>query len=190
MARKEIAKSIRMTNEVYKFVDGFKGEGFNEKFENLVLFCLREEKELQKRIKEQQKTYTANEKRLDLQRKTLTDLENIARSVSLLLDISKKAEVAAKGVQLKMHEDEAAENVTQKPTVERPLRKENELQKEDILKKESCCFCKNSSIKNFDFYCSFEKKKVKQNDSCKKIVVDEELYGEYLCEIDYIEEPA
>jgi len=109
LVKKEIAKSIRMTNEVHKIVESFQGDGFNEKFENLVHFCLREEKEIKKRIKEQQRTYEANEKRLDLQRKVLTDLENIARSVKFLTDISKKAEVSAKGVQLKMQRDDVIE---------------------------------------------------------------------------------
>ena len=115
MAKKDIAKSVRMTSEVYKFVEGFRGEGFNEKFENLVLFCLREEKEIQNSVKKQQKTYEANEKRIELQRKVLSDLESIGSSVSSLLSMSKVAEVRTKGVQLKMQAAEAAENVTQKP---------------------------------------------------------------------------
>ena len=47
---KNYSRSIRMTDEVRKYVEKFSGEGFNEKFENLVIFCMREEKELEKRI--------------------------------------------------------------------------------------------------------------------------------------------
>ena len=114
---KNIQKSIRMTNEVNKYVEGFKGNGFNEKFENLVLFCMKEEKAISARLKEQQKTCEANEKRIELQRKILNDLENISRSVGFLVNISKSAEVSAKGVQLKMQAGEETEKSTKKKKI-------------------------------------------------------------------------
>lgn len=45
------ARSVRMTPTVYEYVNGFEGNGFNEKLENLVLFCMREENELKERIR-------------------------------------------------------------------------------------------------------------------------------------------
>jgi len=115
MARKEIAKSIRMTEEVFKYVEGFHGNGFNEKFENLVLFCLKEEKSILARIKEQKKTEESNQNRLKLYQKVLTDLGDISLSVSYLLDVSKSAEVVAKGVQLKMRKEEEIESAKEQP---------------------------------------------------------------------------
>jgi hypothetical protein len=122
-------KSIRMTDEVLKYVDGFVGNGFNEKFENFVLFCLKEEKVIKERIMEQKKTCEANEKRIGLQRQIIAKLESISNSVNSLLDMSKTAEVAAKGVQLKMQEGEEADNVTQKPSSKSSAKKRSELQK-------------------------------------------------------------
>lgn len=52
---KNIAKSVRLSNEVYEYVSEFKGNGFNEKFENLVLFCMKTEIERKKRLDEIEK---------------------------------------------------------------------------------------------------------------------------------------
>ena len=93
---KTIQKSIRMTEEIHNYVEKFSGKGFNEKFENLVLFFMTEEKETLKRLAEQKNTYKANEKRIQLQNKVLADLESISRSVKSLLDVTKAAEVSAK----------------------------------------------------------------------------------------------
>lgn len=37
--KKSIQKSVRMTESVFQTVNEFEGDGFNEKFENLVDFC-------------------------------------------------------------------------------------------------------------------------------------------------------
>lgn len=37
-------KCVRMSDEVLQYIETFEGKGFNEKFENLVLFALKEEK--------------------------------------------------------------------------------------------------------------------------------------------------
>ena len=59
---KNNAKSVRLTDEVLNYVNNFEGDGFNEKFENLVLFCQRTENDrreeirmLDRRIKEKQR---------------------------------------------------------------------------------------------------------------------------------------
>ena len=48
MAKKTNMKSVRLSDEVLAYVESFEGDGFNQKFENLVFFCMKEEK--QKRI--------------------------------------------------------------------------------------------------------------------------------------------
>ena len=44
MSRKNNLKSVRLSDEVLEYVQNFEGDGFNQKFENLVLFCMKEEK--------------------------------------------------------------------------------------------------------------------------------------------------
>ena len=60
MSRKNNLKSVRLSDEVLEYVQNFEGDGFNQKFENLVLFCMKEEKSkrlliqsLDKKINEQ-----------------------------------------------------------------------------------------------------------------------------------------
>lgn len=36
-SQKSISKSIRLTPELYAYIDGYQGNGFNEKFENIIL---------------------------------------------------------------------------------------------------------------------------------------------------------
>ena len=34
---KNVSKSIRLTEDLYKYIDNYCGDGFNEKFENVIL---------------------------------------------------------------------------------------------------------------------------------------------------------
>lgn len=43
MATKSIAKSIRISDEVFDYIDQAPGKGFNEKFENIILEAKLEE---------------------------------------------------------------------------------------------------------------------------------------------------
>lgn len=43
MAKKNNLKSIRLSDQVMDYVINFEGDGFNQKFENLVLFCMEQE---------------------------------------------------------------------------------------------------------------------------------------------------
>lgn len=52
MAKKTNMKSVRLSDEVLEYVENFEGNGFNQKFENLVLFCMKEEDQKRKRIKD------------------------------------------------------------------------------------------------------------------------------------------
>ena len=62
--KKEFAKSLRMTATVKQYVESFEGNGFNEKFENLVLFCLANEKQIQERIERSQRICLTSRPRL------------------------------------------------------------------------------------------------------------------------------
>lgn len=52
MAKKSILKSVRLSQEVYDYIDNFAGEGFNQKFENIILYARRSEKNRHLRIKQ------------------------------------------------------------------------------------------------------------------------------------------
>lgn len=41
--KKNNLKSVRISDEVMSYILNFEGEGFNQKFENLVLFCMSQE---------------------------------------------------------------------------------------------------------------------------------------------------
>ena len=48
--RKSINKSVRLTPKVYNYIESYKGNGFNEKFENIILEAMELEEERKKRI--------------------------------------------------------------------------------------------------------------------------------------------
>lgn len=50
MAKKTIANSIRLSEEVYDYIQNYSGNGFNEKFENIILYACRSEKVREERI--------------------------------------------------------------------------------------------------------------------------------------------
>ena len=49
---KNISKSIRLSKKVYDYIDSFEGEGFNQKFENIILFAMEQEEQKRKRVQE------------------------------------------------------------------------------------------------------------------------------------------
>ena len=63
---KNIQKCVRMTEEIFCYLDNYKGNGFNEKFENLVLFALVEENAKKKRLLELDAEIVQREKKLRL----------------------------------------------------------------------------------------------------------------------------
>ena len=51
MAAKKInMKSVRMTDKVLDYVEQMDGDGFNQKFENMVLYSMEREKDLTERL--------------------------------------------------------------------------------------------------------------------------------------------
>lgn len=62
---KSISKSIRMTDEVNNYIVNYRGNGFNEKFGNIVLDAMKEESERVKRLEELDKRINAAKQKLD-----------------------------------------------------------------------------------------------------------------------------
>ena len=81
---KNINKSVRLSNEVYEYVNEFQGNGFNEKFENIVVFCMKTEVERKKRLDEIEKLIKSRSEELD---KINADLEHARRATNVYRNV-------------------------------------------------------------------------------------------------------
>lgn len=96
MAKKTNMKSVRLSDQVMDYVINFEGEGFNQKFENLVLFCMEQEESKKQRIalldqqiaRQYKKLYALQQlsSKIGDVRRALTDLEWRTNDLSGLLD--------------------------------------------------------------------------------------------------------
>lgn len=96
MAKKVNLKSVRLSDQVMDYVINFEGEGFNQKFENLVLFCMEQEESKKQRIALLDQQIAKQYKKLDVLqqisskigdvRSALTNLEWKANDLSDLMD--------------------------------------------------------------------------------------------------------
>lgn len=96
MAKKVNLKSVRLSDQVMDYVINFEGEGFNQKFENLVLFCMEQEESKKQRITLLDQQIAKQYKKLDVLqqisskigdvRMALTNLEWKANDLSDLMD--------------------------------------------------------------------------------------------------------
>lgn len=96
MAKKVNLKSVRLSDQVMDYVINFEGEGFNQKFENLVLFCMEQEESKKQRITLLDQQIAKQYKKLDVLqqisskigdvRGALTNLECKANDLSDLMD--------------------------------------------------------------------------------------------------------
>ncbi len=96
MAKKVNLKSVRLSDQVMDYVINFEGEGFNQKFENLVLFCMAQEESKKQRIllldqqiaKQYKKLYALQQLSSEIGdvRRALTHLERQANDLSDLMD--------------------------------------------------------------------------------------------------------
>ena len=96
MAKKVNLKSVRLSDQVMDYVINFEGDGFNQKFENLVLFCMEQEESKKQRITLLDQQIAKQYKKLDVLqqisskigdvRMALTNLEWKANDLSDLMD--------------------------------------------------------------------------------------------------------
>ena len=96
MAKKVNLKSVRLSDQVMDYVINFEGEGFNQKFENLVLFCMEQEETKKQKIAFLDQQIVEQYKKLDVLqqisskigdvRSALTNLEWKANDLSDLMD--------------------------------------------------------------------------------------------------------
>lgn len=95
MAKKNNLKSVRLSDQVMDYVINFEGDGFNQKFENLVLFCMEQEETKKQNIAFLDQQIVKRYKKLDALgqlmseirdvRKTLTNLELQAEDLSAVM---------------------------------------------------------------------------------------------------------
>ncbi len=74
--KKSNAKSVRMSDNVLGYVEGFEGNGFNEKFENMVLYFMENDKKLKERI-------SSSEKRLKFLEYDISQKSGLLKDLSL-----------------------------------------------------------------------------------------------------------
>lgn len=87
--KKEYSRSVRMTNTVREFVESQPGEGFNGKFENMVLYCMAKSPELKKKIAEQEKQLKELSTKVAKQQNIVRDIENMKWSIEQVIKRAK-----------------------------------------------------------------------------------------------------
>lgn len=88
--KKEHSRSIRMTNTIKEYVESQEGNGFNEKFENMVLFCMAHLPEIEKQIVEREAYLKKISIKIGKHQSILDDLDSIKWNIEQVINKSKK----------------------------------------------------------------------------------------------------
>lgn len=81
-APKNIQKSIRITEKVAQYIEQQNGEGFNEKFCNMVMYCMEKEAELKRQEKLYKNRIEQYNIEIDKKRAVLDKLQRIEQYVN------------------------------------------------------------------------------------------------------------
>lgn len=81
MAKKVNLKSVRLSDQVMDYVINFEGEGFNQKFENLVLFCMEQEESKKQRITLLDQQIVKQYKKLDALRQLTSKISDVSEAL-------------------------------------------------------------------------------------------------------------
>lgn len=84
MAKKNNLKSVRLSDQVMDYVINFEGDGFNQKFENLVLFCMEQEETRKQKIAFLDQQIVNQYKKLDALRQLISKISAVSEA---LLDL-------------------------------------------------------------------------------------------------------
>lgn len=79
-----------MTARVKGFVEDFQGEGFNEKFENLVIYCLENKNEIDQKIEEGMQILKKQSDKITNNRKLLDKIDWIGRYIEQTVSLIEK----------------------------------------------------------------------------------------------------
>ena len=80
--KKEFMRSIRMTKTIKDYVEQAEGNGFNDKFEKLVLKCKNEEPELDHRIAQKKEELKRSEQNLRERQTVVVTLDRLKRDIN------------------------------------------------------------------------------------------------------------
>lgn len=78
---KSITKSLRMSEEVYGYIEKYRGNNFSEKFENIILDYQKKEKDIKARIKLETQVYERRMKDFEKVCEKIRKLENMTWTV-------------------------------------------------------------------------------------------------------------
>lgn len=84
---KNIQKSIRISEEVAAYIEKQEGQGFNEKFCNMVLYCMEHEAEINKKVASAEERLEFVENQIRKRYDILQKLESISRFVCSCLNV-------------------------------------------------------------------------------------------------------
>ena len=84
---KSVQKSIRISEDVLKYIEKQEGNGFNEKLCNMVLYCMEHEADIKKKVASAEKRLETVEKQINEKRNLLERLESISLFVSSCLRV-------------------------------------------------------------------------------------------------------
>ena len=86
---KSVQKSVRMTKDLYDYIDAYTGEGFNQKFANIILDAQNSEPERLKRLKQLDAQIAGLEEKVQFKILKLQEFEHhvrrLTRDLNLLL---------------------------------------------------------------------------------------------------------
>lgn len=74
---KDIQRSIRFSKHIFDYVDGYRGSGFSEKFENMVVDAMEGEKRRNERLASLDRQIAAKEETLDSLRRDISIFEDM-----------------------------------------------------------------------------------------------------------------
>lgn len=84
MAKKNNLKSVRLSDQVMDYVINFEGDGFNQKFENLVLFCMEQEETRKQKITFLDQQIVKQYKKLDALRQISSEIGDVRKALTNL----------------------------------------------------------------------------------------------------------
>lgn len=77
-------KCVRMSDDVLAYIEKFPGDGFNQKFENAVLYFKKTEPEYKKRLAQLEKDIQARQAAIQRQSQKMTAVSEIGRYLDAL----------------------------------------------------------------------------------------------------------
>ena len=81
MEQKNLSKSIRISERVFQYIDDYEGNGFNEKFSNIITHAMESEKKREKRLDELQAYIRLEETKLNELKQEIYENKDILKKL-------------------------------------------------------------------------------------------------------------